>query len=287
MLAILKTPAEVRAHRAVLQSRGAPVGLVPTMGYLHEGHVALIREALKRVSEVAVSIFVNPTQFGPTEDLAKYPRDFEGDVAKCAAAGATMVYAPTPEAVYPSGFQTWVEVERASQGMEGASRPGHFRGVATVVTKLLALFRPACAIFGEKDYQQLRVVTQLNADLELGVEIVGLPTVRDTDGLALSSRNKYLSVEDRARATALSRGLFAAQALARGGEARVESLIQAAKAELARELIAPEYVEVRDAETLELLATLTARPARLLVAARVGATRLIDNVPLALVKSRP
>lgn len=280
-IAVLKTPAEVRAFTAELARDGLGLALVPTMGYLHEGHVSLMREGARRADAVAVSIFVNPTQFGPREDLSRYPKDLPGDLARCEAAGVRAVYAPEPKVMYPDGFQTWVEVEHVSQGLCGERRPGHFRGVATVVTKLLALFRPQVALFGEKDWQQLQVITRLTADLELGVEIVGLPTVREADGLALSSRNAYLSPDERVRALALSRGLFAARALADAGERSAAVLVAAIRAQLAAAAVREDYVEVRDASTLEPLLGLSGtRQARALVAAFVGATRLIDNLAL-------
>jgi pantoate--beta-alanine ligase len=251
------------------------------MGFLHEGHVSLMREGLTRADVVAVTIFVNPTQFGPKEDLARYPRDLEGDLAKCQAAGVSVVYAPDAAAVYPPGFQTFVEVEQVSQGLCGERRPGHFRGVATIVTKLLALFRPEVALFGEKDYQQLQVISALARDLDLGVEVIGRPTVREADGLAMSSRNAYLSAEDRQKALALSRGLRAMQAAVAGGERDAATLVGLARAELARSGVREDYVEIRHAQTLAPLLRLEAQaPARALVAGFLGATRLIDNLPL-------
>lgn len=251
------------------------------MGFLHEGHVSLMREGARRADDVAVSIFLNPAQFGPTEDLSKYPKDLSGDLAKCASAGVTLVYAPEPSDVYPSGFQTHVEVERVSQGLCGARRPGHFRGVATVVAKLLALFRPTCALFGEKDYQQLQVIRALEADLDLGVDIVGLPTIRDAEGLALSSRNSYLKGADRERSLSLIRGLRAAQALAESGEVRAGVLEDAVRTQLKAQEVREDYVQVVDAKTLSPVTVLSpSTPARILVAAYVGSTRLIDNVAL-------
>lgn len=278
---LLSTPDAVRAFSRELARAGQRLALVPTMGALHEGHLTLMREGGARADVVAASIFVNPMQFGPAEDLARYPRDLDGDLAKCAAAGVRVVYAPPPAAVYPPGFQTHVEVEHVSQGLCGARRPGHFRGVATVVAKLLALFRPDVALFGEKDYQQLQVIRALNRDLDLGVEIVGVPTVREPDGLALSSRNAYLSAEERVRALALSRGLRAAQALAAAGERDVGLLVERVRGELREAAVREDYVEVRDADSLAPLSSLTpGRPARAIVAGFVGTTRLIDNVGL-------
>ncbi len=278
---VLSTPHEARQWVRERQRLGQRTALVPTMGFLHDGHLSLMREGLARAQVVAVSIFVNPTQFGPKEDLSRYPRDFEGDAKKCAEAGVSVIYSPTHETVYPKGYQTYVSVEESSQGMDGDRRPGHFRGVATVVTKLLALFRPDVALFGEKDYQQLQVISALARDLELGVEIVGMPTRREADGLAMSSRNSYLSPADRQRSVALSRGLLAAQAAARAGETDVATLVGLAQASLAAQQIREDYVEVRHATTLAPLTRLEAGvPARILVAAFLGTTRLIDNLSL-------
>jgi len=186
---IVTNPAEVRAFTKALARDGKRLALVPTMGFLHDGHLSLMREGRQRADVVAATIFVNPSQFGPNEDLSRYPRDPDGDATKCAAAGVSLLYTPEPATVYPAGYQTWVTVDEVSKGLCGDRRPGHFRGVATVVAKLLALFRPDVALFGEKDYQQLQVIRRLTADLELGVEIVGMPTIREADGLAMSSRS--------------------------------------------------------------------------------------------------
>ncbi len=280
---VWKTPGEVRAWVKSVQQRGQKLALVPTMGFLHEGHLSLMREGGRRADVVAASIFVNPTQFGPKEDLSTYPRDAEGDLRRCGSAGVVGVYMPEPAAVYPPGYQTYVNVEQVSQGLDGEKRPGHFRGVATVVAKLLALFRPDVALFGEKDFQQLQVITQLNADLDLGAEIIGMPTIRETDGLAMSSRNSYLSAEERQRALGLSRGLFAAQRLAADGEADVARLVAAIRHELVTVQAREDYVEIVDASRLTGLSTLEKNaPARALIAAFIGKTRLIDNVGLQL-----
>ncbi len=279
--AVLRTVAEVRAWAAGLRREGRRLALVPTMGYLHEGHLSLMREGRHRADVVATSIFVNPTQFGPKEDLSRYPRDFEGDLARCASAGVEAVFAPEPGAMYPPGYQTYVEVTEVSQGLCGARRPGHFRGVATIVTQLLCLFRPEVALFGEKDYQQLQVIRALSRDLHLGVDIVGMPTVREPDGLAMSSRNAYLSAEERQRALALSRGLKAAQARLREGTREAGVLVGAVRRELEAAGLREDYVELVDAERLTPLAEVApGQPARLLVAAFSGTTRLIDNMPL-------
>lgn len=278
---VLRTVAETAAWAESVRRSGRRLALVPTMGYLHEGHLSLMREGGRRADVVASSIFVNPTQFGPNEDLARYPRDWEGDLAKCASAGVEAVFAPSPAEVYPQGYQTYVEVEQVSQGLCGARRPGHFRGVATVVTKLLCLFRPHVALFGEKDYQQLQVIRALERDLHLGVEIVGMPTLREADGLAMSSRNAYLSPEERQRALSLSRGLAAAQALVRSGEREAGAVVAAVRKELQAANVREDYVELVDASTLLPLRSLApGQVARLLVAAFVGNTRLIDNQPV-------
>jgi pantoate--beta-alanine ligase len=278
---LVKTPDEVRWFVKDLRRRGQTLALVPTMGFLHDGHLSLMREGRARCDVVAATIFVNPTQFGPNEDLSRYPRDAEGDLAKCGSAGALVVYSPEPETVYPKGYQTYVNVEQVSQGLCGDRRPGHFRGVATVVTKLLALFGPDVALFGEKDYQQLQVIKALTADLELGVQIVGMPTIREADGLAMSSRNTYLKGDDRTRALALSKGLFAMQAAAKAGERDVAKLLAVGSAPLTEAQVRVDYLEVRDAATLAPLTALEpGRPARALVAGFLGTTRLIDNLSL-------
>lgn len=283
MPTVWKTPAEVRAWVKAAHLLGQRIALVPTMGFLHEGHLSLIREGTRRADVVAASIFVNPAQFGPKEDLATYPRDVPSDLARCKAAGAFGVYLPDAGTVYPPGYQTYVSVEEVSKGLDGDKRPGHFRGVATVVAKLLLLFRPDVALFGEKDYQQLQVIKALNADLELGSEIVGMPTIRDRDGLALSSRNSYLSPDERQRALGLSKGLFAAQQLAAAGASDVAKLVAVIRAELQAVQAREDYVEIVDAKRLTSLTTLQKNvPARALVAAFMGKTRLIDNVAIDL-----
>lgn len=277
---VVHSRAELLRHLRPLHEKGETLALVPTMGFLHEGHLSLIREGAWRAAKVAVTIFVNPTQFGPNEDLDRYPRDLSGDVAKCGEAGAWLVYAPAdPSEVYPEGFQTWVDVEKVSFGLCGGKRPGHFRGVATVVCKLLNLFRPRWALFGEKDFQQLAVIRRMARDLDLDAwtEIVGMPIVRDEDGLAKSSRNAYLSVDERLRALSLSRGLQKARALFLSGEREGSVLVQAALSELDVDRV--DYVEIVDASSLEPVARVE-KAACLLVAAFVGKTRLIDNLVL-------
>ena len=267
-----------------LRARG-PLALVPTMGALHEGHLTLVREAKARAASVVVSIFVNPAQFGPNEDLDAYPRQLAEDSAMLEAEGVDLLWAPPVSEVYPEGFATAVSVAGISEGLCGASRPGHFNGVATVVCKLFNQVRPDLAVFGEKDWQQLAVIRRMARDLDLtqpyAEPIHGVPTVREADGLALSSRNRYLSPEDRARAAALPRSMREAIARIEGG-ADVGDALAALKAALLEGGFASvEYAELDDAGTLEPLFTLDDRPARLLVAARIGGTRLIDNMAVA------
>ena len=262
---------------------GRRLALVPTMGFLHEGHASLLREArvLAGPGGLALaSIFVNPAQFGPAEDLSRYPRDLEADLARCAGAGIDAVLAPErPEQVYAAGHETWIEVERASRGLCGARRPGHFRGVATVVAKLFHLTAPHAALFGEKDWQQLQVVRAMVRDLDFPVEVVGMPIVREADGLALSSRNAYLSPGERQSALALSRALFQARARAAAGERDAAALASEAVRTLEAAPARVDYVEVVHPTTLQGVAR--AEPgSRMLVAAFVGVTRLIDNVAL-------
>jgi len=258
-----------------------PLGLVPTMGALHDGHLALVRRGRRENAAVAVSIFVNPTQFGPQEDLATYPRDMERDLALLESEGVDLVYTPTQEEVYPPGFDTWVDPGAMGQRLEGAVRPGHFRGVATVVTKLLSVIRPERAYFGQKDGQQLAVIRQLERDLNLGVEIIGVPTVRDHDGLALSSRNSYLTDEERRAAPVIYRALTEARQLWDEGERDAGILKEAAHTLLKTEPLLEEidYVSVADADTLQELDWIEG-PAMVSTAARLGRTRLIDNVLL-------
>jgi pantoate--beta-alanine ligase len=250
------------------------------MGFLHEGHLELIRAAKKKAKIVVVSIFVNPTQFLPGEDLDRYPRDFAGDRRKAASAGADAIFAPEAAEMYPEGFQTFVEVSQITRDFCGAARPGHFRGVATVVAKLFNIVQPDLAFFGEKDYQQLQCVRRLVHDLDFAVQIVGIPTVREADGLAMSSRNVYLSPEERNRALAISRGLLKARRMFAAGE-RDSSELTAVVLDILRNQagLDVEYVAVCHPETLERLPAID-REAVILVAARVGKTRLIDNVRL-------
>ncbi|MBI2939534.1 MAG: pantoate--beta-alanine ligase [Chloroflexi bacterium] len=257
-----------------------PVGFVPTMGYLHAGHLSLVRAARRANASVVASLFVNPTQFGPSEDLATYPRDVPRDLSLFESEGVDLVFAPTVEEMYPAGFTTFVELEKLSSRLEGAHRSGHFRGVATVVAKLFSIVQPDRAYFGQKDAQQSIVVRRLTADLNLPVEVVVCPTVREPDGLALSSRNVYLKSDERQAATVLSRALFAARERFLAGERDAEALRQLVRDTIAAEpLVRLQYVSVTDGETLDELDAVE-RPGLLSLAAFVGRTRLIDNVRL-------
>ena len=277
---IIESPAEMQRYAETARLKGEKIALVPTMGYLHEGHLSLMREGRRRASMLAASVFVNPTQFGPREDLASYPRDMERDCRMMESVPVDVVFAPRPDAMYLPGAQTWVEVTELTRGLCGASRPGHFRGVTTVVAKLFNIVKPHVALFGAKDYQQLCAIRQMVRDLNFDVEIVPMPTVREEDGLAMSSRNAYLSAAERAVALSLSRALEAARKTFARGERNPAALAHAARAELAREGgVALEYVEVRDAMSLQEI-TAVAAPAVVAVAARVGRTRLIDNIVL-------
>jgi pantoate--beta-alanine ligase len=273
---VIERIAELRAQRP----GGGSTGLVPTMGYLHEGHLSLIRAARAASETVVMSLFVNPTQFGPSEDFTTYPRDFQRDLELAESAGTDLVYAPPLEEVYPPGFDSWVEVGALTRRWEGERRPGHFRGVATVVLKLFQAVQPTRAYFGEKDYQQLLTVTKMVADLDLPLEIVGCPTIREPSGLALSSRNAYLSIEGRQRAAVLARALRRAQQLVAAGEQDSAALLSAMESEIASETAARlDYLAIVDRQTLEPLERV-AQEARILAAMYFERVRLIDNVPL-------
>jgi len=270
----------VSEFRVAERSAVRPLGLVPTMGYLHEGHMSLARRARADNATVSASIFVNPTQFAPNEDLAAYPRDMDGDLAKLEEAGVDLVFAPAPQEVYPAGFDTRVDVGEIAAKLEGASRPDHFRGVATVVCKLLTIVRPDKVYFGQKDAQQCLVIKRLNADLNLGAEVVVIPTIRDSDGLALSSRNAYLRDGDRESALTLSRSLNLAREMhqseilnAKKISAQMRNLIES------EPRTSVDYISISDAETLDELDIID-RPALVSLAVRIGDVRLIDNTLL-------
>ena len=255
------------------------IALVPTMGALHAGHMALVAEARRRATHVAASIFVNPKQFGANEDLSTYPRREAEDAQLLEEAGCALLWAPAPDVMYPQGFATTIHVDGVSEGLCGASRSGHFDGVATVVAKLFNQVRPDVALFGEKDFQQLAVIRRMATDLDFGLEIVGVPTERDHDGLALSSRNAYLTPEERSTALALPMALDGVSFWA--GEGDIERRLSGIEQWLIEHgWDSVEYVELRDEDTLEPVTTKLTRPARLLVAGRVGRTRLIDNIRL-------
>ena len=278
---IIEKISRMREWSAGERRAGMRIAFVPTMGFLHDGHLALVRDAKARGERLVVSIFVNPTQFGPGEDFSGYPRDFERDCRLLNAAGVDVLFHPAVEEMYPGGGQTHVEVERLSQPLCGALRPGHFRGVATVVTKLFNIVQPHIAVFGEKDYQQLQVIRRLARDLSMGVEIVGHPIVREADGLAMSSRNAYLTETERAAAVCLPRALCRAERLFRRGETSARALLRQVLAELEKEpLVRIEYARLCDAETLEEIDKIDGK-AVLALAARIGRARLIDNRVLA------
>lgn len=280
MLRINGSIGELREAIRKFRNGGGDIGLVPTMGYLHEGHLSLVRRSKAENRATVVSIFVNPAQFGPNEDYEAYPRDVERDCALLENEGVDLVYCPEPHDLYQPGHSTFVTEERVSRDLCGASRPGHFRGVCTIVLKLFNLVGPDRAYFGEKDFQQLQVIRRMVRDLNLPVEIRGCPIVREKDGLALSSRNVYLSPAERESALSLSRSLREARTRFENGERRAESLVMLVRTELEKEgNLRVEYVELREASELTVLETVD-RPAVLAVAVRVGKTRLIDNAIL-------
>lgn len=278
-LPVVRSVDNLRAQVSAWHRDGKTVALVPTMGALHDGHLALVRRARELADQVVASVFVNPTQFAPHEDFDRYPRDEAGDSRKLASAGCHLLYAPTVRAMYPEGFATAISVGGPAEGLCGTFRPQMFGGVALVVTKLFLQAQPDVAVFGEKDYQQLMVIRCFARDLDIPVRVEGLPTVREADGLAMSSRNAYLSADERARAPELNRALRdAATALAGGAEAT--AVLEAVRARItAAGFGSIDYVELRDADTL-VPVTRAERPARLLAAAWMGKARLIDNVPV-------
>ncbi|NUP05240.1 MAG: pantoate--beta-alanine ligase [Polyangiaceae bacterium] len=279
---IVRAPEELRAACDSARAQGSRVAVVPTMGALHKGHATLVEEAARRASTVVVTIFVNPTQFGPNEDFAKYPRTLDADVEMAGAAGATMVFAPAVDAMYPAGDETRVRVGKTALALCGEHRPTHFEGVTTIVAKLFSLVGPSVACFGRKDYQQLRVITRMATDLFLPIEIVPVRTVREADGLALSSRNRYLREPDRTRAAAIPRGLTAAARSFAAGERSASALEAACRSIIEPSVDSIDYITVANADNVEPFAKDAHVPDRALlaVAVRVAGTRLIDNVVL-------
>lgn len=279
-LKIFKSIDEMRAASRGARRAGKRLGLVPTMGALHEGHLSLVRAARAASDVVAVSIFVNPTQFGPNEDLAKYPRSFERDCELLEREGVEFIFAPSVDEMYPAGALTWVTVEGLSGKLDGRSRPSHFRGVTTVVSKLFHIVEPDAAFFGQKDAAQVAVIRRMVRDLNFEVEITVCPIVRESDGLAMSSRNAYLTAEQRKQALILHRSLMRVKEMAAGGESSAERLIAAGRKELGSEPdVRLDYFEVVDAQTLDTIKNVSSG-ALVAVAAYVGATRLIDNLLL-------
>ena len=276
---IIRTVSWMKQAARQARAENHVIGMVPTMGALHEGHLSLLRRAKSECSKIVASIFVNPTQFGPHEDLSKYPRTFEADVAKLESAGVDMLFAPDAKEIYPAGFTTYVSVEGLSDRLEGRSRPGHFRGVATVVLKLFEIAQPHVAFFGRKDAQQARILQRMLQDLNSDVELVLCSIVREPDGLALSSRNAYLNPQERCAAAVLHRALEAVRSEVLAGARDALSLQHAARGVLSGEKLARvDYVEVASADTFEPVALIGAQPAYVLLAVLVGKTRLIDNL---------
>jgi len=277
MMMIVSSLEELRSARPILSE---PVGLVPTMGYLHDGHLSLVRRAVEECASVVVSIFINPTQFGPSEDLSAYPRDMKRDLRLLESLGVNLVWTPTPEIMYPDGYQTWVEVGALTNPLEGAQRPGHFRGVTTVVAKLFNGVLPAKAYFGQKDAQQVAVIRQMTRDLNFPLDIITCPIVREPDGLAMSSRNTYLDTEQRQAATVLYRALNAAKDAYDAGERGAEKLRTMMRKMIAAEPLAEiQYVSCANYDTLQELDNISEK-ALLSMAVFVGETRLIDNLVL-------
>ena len=277
---VVRTIADLRSLLRPLREQGQRIGFVPTMGFLHEGHGTLIRQSAARCDVTVVSIFVNPTQFGPSEDLANYPRDLERDQNLCLEADASVLFLPEVAEIYPTGFQTHVEPGRLAEPLCGRFRPGHFRGVITVVAKLFNIVQPDLAFFGQKDFQQTVVVRRMARDLNLPVDVVVVPTLREADGLAMSSRNAYLDEDARRRALCLSEGLLAAKAAFDGGERGAANLLEIARGPMSG-VDSMQYLELVDVQNLEPIQGPVDRTAALCVAAYVGNTRLIDNVVLA------
>ena len=275
------TIADARQSVAAVRARGGTIGFVPTMGALHDGHASLIQAARARCGHVVVSIFVNPTQFGPNEDFARYPRTLDADLATCRAAGADLVFVPSTSEIYPDNFSTFVEVTGLTSVLEGALRPGHFRGVTTIVLKLFNIVQPDVAFFGAKDYQQQLVIRRMTADLHLPVEIDTRLTIREPDGLAMSSRNRYLDARQREQARSLSSALFAARDRLVAGEGDLNAVSDGMRAAIEQAGLSLDYATIRDPESLDELREPAAKMV-LLVAARLGSVRLIDNLEVSL-----
>lgn len=276
---VLRDPESMRAWSTEQRRQGHVIGFVPTMGALHEGHASLMREAVARNDVAVLSIFVNPTQFGPNEDFDAYPRTFEADSQMAEVTGIDAIYAPTASSMYPDGYATYVDVDRLSDNLCGASRPGHFRGVATVVAKLFNAVRPHRAYFGQKDAQQCAIIRRMARDLDFGIEIVAMPTVREADGLAMSSRNRYLNPEERTRALCLSQALQEGRELLDAGERDPARILETVRGRIAQTPgVALEYAELVDADEMTPIVDRVRGRVLLAVAARVGQARLIDNI---------
>ena len=277
---VANTTAEIRRKLKSLRDSNS-IALIPTMGCLHEGHMSLIRKARQMADIVVVSIYVNPLQFGPNEDLDRYPRTFENDARLCADAGVDFIFHPS--SLYPkSGPKVTVKATKLSECLCGESRPGHFDGVVTVVNILFNIVQPDIAIFGEKDWQQLAIIKRMVSDLQMPIEIIGCPTLRESDGLALSSRNRYLSASERVIALAISKSLIAMQQMAANGESDIEAMKAVATGILHNAGITADYLDIRSASSLKIKRKLNRQPARAFIAAKVGNTRLIDNMPIPL-----
>ncbi len=277
---IFNSPQEIQNYIIEEKKKGKTISFVPTMGYLHEGHLSLMREGKKYGDILVVSIFVNPTQFGPNEDLDKYPRDFEGDLKKCESVGVDVIFYPTNENMYNKDFQTYVEVQKVTKNLCGLSRPIHFRGVATVVAKLFNIVQPDYAFFGEKDFQQLVVIKQMVKDLNFPIKVIGCPIVREKDGLAMSSRNAYLNEEERKQALCLYKSILKVKELFKNGEKEVKKLIKEAKKIIESHPLAEiDYIKIVDINTMEDIDYIE-RDALYALAVKIGKTRLIDNCKL-------
>jgi pantoate--beta-alanine ligase len=277
MLKVIKSVKAMNDLSSSIRRKGRSIGFVPTMGYLHDGHISLVKKAKEQNDVVIVSIFVNPTQFGPKEDLKKYPRDMKRDVALLSKNGADIVFCPSVKEMYPEGYGTYIEVKSLSDKLCGASRPGHFKGVATVVAKLFNIVRPDAAYFGEKDYQQLVIIRRMVSDLNMGVKVISMPTVREKSGLAMSSRNSYLSKDEISRALVINRALKFAKALVASGVTSAPRIRAAISQLMGTALLKIDYISICDPVTLDERSSIKGKTL-IAVAAYVGKTRLIDNI---------